>query len=373
MKICYFGNQLGFISGSHRYVLGLAKRFMAEGHEVTVVTKGRAKRVSVLDGVRYEAVSLEATQTFGSYFIEFPVRSLTYFWEHRDFDIIHSVASYHLFAVLARLAGLAARTPTVYGVVSPASRSLGLMGFAKLICASRAIEARLGDNAVFLPHFVDLASFQTTARYDYGQDGYFTVGSMGSPAPRRGFEHLIRAIPMVLERHPKTRFVLAVEHPQIRYRPKLRRRLEQIVELIEHCGVSDSVQLVGEVDVPRFFNSLDAFVYAVQTTKGMIDIPPTILECLAAGCGLIASRQGGITEVVRDGENGLVVREDGFDDPKAYAEKIVQLIENRALLSKIRGSARKSVEPYDVDRVAPRVMGVYEEVLKVRGRRTRVP
>jgi glycosyltransferase involved in cell wall biosynthesis len=373
MKICYFGNQLGFISGSHRYVLGLAKRFMAEGHEVTVVTKGREKRVSVLEGVRYEAVSLEGTQTFGSYFVEFPVRSLAYFWEHRDFDIIHSMASYHLFAVLARLVGLAAKTPTVYGVVSPASRLLRLMGFARLICASRAIEAQLGDKAVFLPHFVDLASFQTTARYEYGQAEHFTVGSMGSPAPRRGFEHLIKAIPMVLERHPKTRFVLAVEHPQIQYRPKLRRRLGQIVELIESCGVSDSVQLVGEVDVPTFFNSLDTFVYAVQTTKGMIDIPPTILECLAAGCGLITSRQGGITEVVRDGENGLLVREDGYDDPEAYAEKIADLIEKRDLLSKIRGSARKSVEPYDVNRVAPQVMGVYKDVLKGRGRRTRVP
>jgi glycosyltransferase involved in cell wall biosynthesis len=235
--------------------------------------------------------------------------------------------------------------------------------FSRLICASRAIEAHLGQGAVFVPHFVDLAEFQTEDRYDYGQEGHFTVGSMGSPAPRRGFKFLIRALPLVLERHPKTRLVLAIEHPQIRYRPKLQRRLEEIEELIEQCGVSDHVQLVGEVDVPRFFNSLDVFVYAVQTTKGMIDIPPTILECLAAGCALITSARGGIPEVVRDHDNGLMVGSDECESPAAYAERIVELIESRELWSRIRGRARRSVEPYDVNQVAPQVMDVYEDVL----------
>jgi glycosyltransferase involved in cell wall biosynthesis len=363
VKICYYGNQLGFISGSHRYVLGLAKRFMAEGHEVTVVTKGRDSRVTVLDGVRYESVSLEKRETLGSYFVEFPLRSLAYFTSHREFDIIHSMASYHLFAVLARMAGVAARTPVVYGVVSPASRALKLLRFSRLICASRGIQSHLGEGAVFVPHFVDPAGFRTEDQYDYGQEGHFTVGSMGSPAPRRGLEVLIRALPLVLERHPRTRLVLAVEHPQIRYRPKLQRRLEEIKELIEHCGVSDRVQLVGQVDVPRFFNSLDVFVYAVQTTKGMIDIPPTILECLAAGCGLVTSACGGIPEVVRDHHNGLLVGREEYDEPAAYAERIVELMENRDLLTKMRAEARHSVEPYDVNQVAPQVMGVYEDVL----------
>jgi glycosyltransferase involved in cell wall biosynthesis len=364
MRICYFGNQLGFISGSHRYVLGLAKRFVAEGHEVTVVTKGRDSRVSVLDGIRYEAVSLERRETFGSYLVEFPLRSLGYFARHRQFDIIHSMASYHLFAVLARSVGLASGTPIVYGVVSPANPVLRLLRFDKLICASKNIQARLGPSAVFIPHHIDVASFQTRMRYDYGGDGSYVVGSMGTPAPRRGYEHLIRAMPLILERYPKTRFVLAVQHPQIGYRPRLQRSLDRLVELMETTGVSNSVQLVGEVDVPAFLSSLDVFVYAVQTTKGMIDIPPTVLECLAAGCALVTSAKGGIPEVIRDGENGLLVPEEEADNPKAYAEKVIQLIEDTGLRSSIEESARSSAGPYDVSQIAPRVMGVYQEVLE---------
>jgi glycosyltransferase involved in cell wall biosynthesis len=119
--------------------------------------------------------------------------------------------------------------------------------------------------------------------------------------------------------------------------------------------------------VPRFLNSLDVFVYAVQTTKGMIDIPPTVLECLAAGCALVTTEKGGIPEVIRHGENGLLVPADEVSEPQAYATKILELIEDQELRSSLRENARRSAEPYDVSRIAPQVLAVYEEVLNSRG------
>jgi glycosyltransferase involved in cell wall biosynthesis len=77
----------------------------------------------------------------------------------------------------------------------------------------------------------------------------------------------------------------------------------------------------------------------------------------------VTSARGGIPELVRDGENGLLVGEGEYDDPAAYAERILELMENRDLLSKIRADARQSVEPYDVNQIAPQVMSVYEDVV----------
>lgn len=71
--------------------------------------------------------------------------------------------------------------------------------------------------------------------------------------------------------------------------------------------------------------------------------------------------------MVRHGENGLLVADWEVSDPKAYATKIVELIEDEELRSSIRENARRSAEPYDVSRIAPQVMGVYEEVLRGRG------
>jgi glycosyltransferase involved in cell wall biosynthesis len=367
MRICFYGNQLGSLFGNYRHILNLAKRFQEEGHEVSVVTKGREQWTRTVEGVRYESISLEKKKTFRSFYLEFPIKSLLYFLRHRQFDIIHSTAGYNLFAVLARLVGAVSGSPIIYEIVSPPSSSLRLLRFAKLICASMNIRQRFGQEAVFIPHCVDLESFNITSRYDYGSDASFVVGTMGSAVPRRGFEYLIRAVPLVLQKHPGVRFVLAIEHPQTKYLPEMMRHLARLRELVQASGVSSSIEMVaGEVDVATFFNSLDAFVYAIQTTEGMVDIPPTILECLAGGCALISTRVGGIPEVVRSYENGILVEEDDCNNPQAYADKIIGLIENRELFSRIRGNARDSVKDYDIDVIAPRIMGVYEEVLSRR-------
>jgi glycosyltransferase involved in cell wall biosynthesis len=367
MRICFYGNQLGFVFGNYRHVLNLAKWFKEEGHEVTVLTKGREHKTWMVEGVRYESISLEEKKTLGSFYVEFPVKSLVHFLRHRDFDIIHSTAGYNLFAILARLAGVVSRTPIIYEIVSPASGKLWLLRFARLICASRNIKKRFGREAVFIPHCVDLQSFNTTSEYDFRRDASFVVGTMGSPVPRRGFEYLIQAIPLILERYSGIRFVLAIEHPQTRHLPEMRHNLMELKELVQVLDISANVEMVaGEIDVPAFFNSLDLFVYAIQTTEGMVDIPPTILECLAGGCALISTPKGGIPEVVCSYENGILVNEEDCDNPRAYADKISELIEDGDLLSRIRGNARKSVEAYDVNEIAPQIMRVYEEALSCR-------
>jgi glycosyltransferase involved in cell wall biosynthesis len=364
MRICFYGNQLGFVFGNYRHLLNLAKWFQEQGHEVVVLTKGRELRTRTIEGVRYESLSLERRKSLGSFYFEFPVRSLLHFLTHREFDIIHSTAGYNLFAILARLVGVVSGTPTIYEAVSPASGTLRFLRFAKLICASRNVKRGLGQDAVFIPHCVDLKSFDTSAEYGYRRGSSFVVGTMGSAVPRRGFNYLIKAIPLVLKKHPDVRFVLAIDHPQTEYIPEMKRYVMELEELVRSIQAPANVQIVsGELDVPTFFNSLDVFVYAIQTTEGMVDLPPTVLECMAAGCALISTPKGGIPEAARNYENAILVDEDHCADPRAYADKINELIENRDLLSRIRASARESAEAYDVEEIAPQVMRVYQEVL----------
>jgi hypothetical protein len=47
----------------------------------------------------------------------------------------------------------------------------------------------------------------------------------------------------------------------------------------------------------------------------------------------------------------------------ACAERILVLVEDRDLLNKVRVNARRGVEPYGVNHIAPQVMGVYEDVV----------
>jgi glycosyltransferase involved in cell wall biosynthesis len=121
--------------------------------------------------------------------------------------------------------------------------------------------------------------------------------------------------------------------------------------------------------VPRFLKSLDIFVYAVQTTVGMIDIPPTILECLAAECAIVTSQRDGIGELIRDRTNGLFVNRGDHDRPQAYAEKIVELLQDRPLLRTIRENGPPSVERFELNRVGRQMVQFYQKVLEDRRKR----
>jgi glycosyltransferase involved in cell wall biosynthesis len=233
---------------------------------------------------------------------------------------------------------------------------------------SRNIGQRVGGGrAVYIPPFIDVHRFGGDERDPYGSERDFVVGTMGYPVYRKGIRHLLEAAPSVLSRHPEALFLLAIDLPAVPYLDKVRSEKEYLEGFIGREGLSGRVRILGSVDVPRYLKSLDLFVYAVQTTAGMIDIPPTVLECLAAGCGLLTTRRGAIGEVVKEGENGFFVPEGREGDPGAYADRIVELIEDRERLDRVRRNGPESVADFDAGRVIPRILDLYRDVLDKKG------
>ena len=363
MKICFYGNGIGFISGNATLVRLLGKVLVKHGHEVTVATRSREEGVKIVDGIRYVPIFVEKKENLFSYYLEFPLRSLAYFLFNNDYDVIHTLASYHSFAILSRAVGFVARKPIIYSILSPAPSFLKLLRFDKLISTSLNIANSFPD-ADYIPPFVDMESFKQKPIQSNSNDKHpFIIGTMGTPLARRGIDVLVRSIPTVLKRFPNTLFILAIDLPQTKYEPRLAKGMAIIRKLIEDLDIpKENIKIVGEIDVPAFFASLDIFVYPVQTTSGMLDIPPTILDCLAAECALISTPLGGIPEVVKNYENGILVSNERYSDPTAYAEKIIELIETKSLWMKIKSNARKSIEEYDINRVAPKIIELYQSI-----------
>jgi glycosyltransferase involved in cell wall biosynthesis len=237
------------------------------------------------------------------------------------------------------------------------------------ICISKGIRERLDSpRGIYIPPFIDVGRFRSSLRYDLGHSEDALIGTMGAPFHRKGIRYLVEAIPLVLERYPKAHFFLAIDLPGIQFMEETRREREYIDRFIEAHQLREKVDLLGHVDVPQFLRSLDLFVYAVQTTMGMIDIPPTLLECLAAGCGVVTSQKGGIGELIRDRHNGLFVGSGEHDRPQAYAERILELLNNRDLLKTIRDNGPRSIEEFDLDRVGRKIFQFYQSILEQRRR-----
>jgi glycosyltransferase involved in cell wall biosynthesis len=129
-------------------------------------------------------------------------------------------------------------------------------------------------------------------------------------------------------------------------------------------GISDRTFFLGTVeDIPTLLARADLFVLT-SLNEGL---PLSILEAMAAGVAVVATRVGGTPELVIHGETGLLVDP---EDPASTAEAIRRLLTDDDLRLRLGSRGRTLVrEKYTGDRMVDGVLGVYEEVLdRRRGR-----
>jgi glycosyltransferase involved in cell wall biosynthesis len=137
----------------------------------------------------------------------------------------------------------------------------------------------------------------------------FLVGNVGRLALQKGQRHLIAAMPLLLERVPRAHLVIAG-----------RGDLEEYLrDLSLEVGVADRVHVLGpRRDVPALMHAMDVFAMpSIWEGFGLV-----LLEAMAAGRPIVASRVATIPEVVVDGATGLLVP---AGDPVALAEALVRL------------------------------------------------
>jgi len=179
------------------------------------------------------------------------------------------------------------------------------------------------DTNVFKP---SAPSAEVRARLDAPGDAFLAV-SIGRLAEVKGFAYLIDAA-----RQLKDVAVAIVGDGELR--DELRRRA---------AGLG-AVKLVGSLPhdlIPAVLAVADTVVVpSVVDRAGRVDgLPNTVLEALASGRPLVATRVGGIPEVVRDGENGLLVPQ---KDAEALARALRQLQGDEALRARLSAGARQS-------------------------------
>jgi glycosyltransferase involved in cell wall biosynthesis len=111
------------------------------------------------------------------------------------------------------------------------------------------------------------------------------------------------------------------------------------------------VRFLGSVPrdaVLRLFHAADASVLP----SAWENFPHTVVEALAVGCPVIATAVGGVPEVVRDGENGLLVAP---GDSRALANAIARLLSDDALRERLSAAAPGSVASYSEGAVFSRI------------------
>ena len=158
------------------------------------------------------------------------------------------------------------------------------------------------------------------------------IMTMGRLVYKKGFGYFVQAIPQVLSRCPNTTFIVAGEG-------ELRAELEAMVQ---EAGVREHVLFPGHVpwhETPQYLAMADVLVIpSILDDAGNIDgLPNVLLESMATGCAIVATEVAGIPEVVRNGDNGLLVPP---KDVTALAEAIGRLLEDAGLRQRLGAQAR---------------------------------
>jgi len=181
-------------------------------------------------------------------------------------------------------------------------------------------------------------------------DAAVLLGTAANLFPRKGYDVMLRALPGILAAHPDVHYLLAgTAEPG--YAGTLR-------ELAARLGIADRIHMVGFQDPIRpFLGALDLYVHpALMEGFGI-----ALVEAMAAGKAVVATRTGGVPEVVEQGETGLLVAP---GDPDRLRAAVVELLGDGPRRERMaaKGFARAR-QRFDLGRTVAELEQLYGEVL----------
>jgi len=301
---------------------------------------------------------------------------LARFMRQRGVEIVHT----HLFVggVFGRLAALLARVPVMVTTEQNAYAPGHLLPRMQVL--TDALLARMTDrlvavsqgtrdyliqvervppakievvpNAIPWPRPVPPPQAEAVRR-DLGAEGRFPfLGTVARLTPQKGLSYLLQALTRLRARFPNLYCVIVGEG-------ELRAELES---LARRLGLENHVRFCGlRRDVPAILQNLDLFVLP-SLFEGL---PVALLEAMAAGRPVVATRVAGSSEVIEDGVNGRLVPP---ADAVALAEAMAALLNDRERAEALARRGQERVrQRYAIDRVARAYERIYEELLQAKG------
>lgn len=193
---------------------------------------------------------------------------------------------------------------------------------------------------------VDLEEFRPVASGSQRIDGNCVIAFAGRLIPGKGADYLIEAIAH-LRSSRFAKLVVAGEGPD---RPRLE-------SLAHSLGVSEIVDFVGVLDdMPAFWRECD--VVAVPSAEFVEACPLTPIEAMASGKPIVATRNGGIPELVSDGETGTLTPP---GDSAALADALACYIDSSELRASHGAAGRARVTQYfDIRECAQAYLRIFE-------------
>jgi colanic acid/amylovoran biosynthesis glycosyltransferase len=179
--------------------------------------------------------------------------------------------------------------------------------------------------------------------------------------PKKGLPTALKAFATFLQTYPKARFIIAGEGP-------IRQNLDKLVQDLGLSGQAHFTGFLDQSQLRALYEDSHIFVHPSELPEdgNQEGIPNSMLEAMATGLPVAATRHGGIPEAVTDGETGYLVAE---RDDKALANALLKLAGDPAACRRMGDAASKAVtEQFELARRIQVLESYYLEAMERNGR-----
>lgn len=177
--------------------------------------------------------------------------------------------------------------------------------------------------------------------------------------PYRGFPQFMEAIAYLQEQRPNCHVVIVGSERVCYGKPLPDGRSYKDLMLKQVPLDLTRVHFTGSLPYEQYLQVIQASSVHVYLTRPFV-LSWSMLEAMATGCLVVGSDTAPVTEVIQDGENGLLV---DFFSPQQIAARVVEVLEHPTRMAEIRAKARKTVlERYALVNLLPQHVQLLEKV-----------
>ena len=362
---------LSLPGGVTSHVRDLAEEFRVQGHDVEVAGPGGSGPLEKPDNTHYLCSTSRLLSPGDAAFVNLSpgvIPNVRRFLKERpNFDVIHihepfvpflgpsfltfansvKVATFHSWRRGPHLPYIAF-WPILQMINLPLTGRIAVSQFAR-----STIKRYVPGDYRIIPNGVDFKRFERPQPVpEHLRDDKPTILCVGRLEARKGIEHLLRAFSRLKQSIPNARLVLIGEGG---LRPKYE-------AFAARLGLSDVLfqGYVSDADLPAYYQRANV-VCAPSTTNESFGI--TLVEAMASGTPVVATRMGGYAQVTTHGVNGMLVKP---GDETVLAETLQQVLEDSSLHDRLVDGGITRAQDFDWPNVAGQIISYYAELASSR-------
>jgi len=205
-------------------------------------------------------------------------------------------------------------------------------------------EIKVIPNGIDLERFGNLSKDKTRQKLQIrGKEKIIIF--IGGLKPVKGIQYLIMAMDIIRRKEPKAKLILVGGGEE----------KENLEKLVKKLNLKNNVNFVGKVPnekVPEYLIASDIFVLS-SLSEGF---PNTVLEAMVSGLPIVATKVGGLAEIIKDGKNGFLVEPRNSQE---LAKKILLLLRDDNLRKRISRSSKEEVKKYSWENIIEKLEKIY--------------